>query len=309
MQTVGIIGGLGPQTTADFYMRLQVLVDVDTAGSRPPIIINSIPITTHLEQENIIHERNFEPVLPYLLDASKSLEKAGANFIVLPCNSLHIFDTEISESITVPFLSMVSSVLDTIESQDIKKVGLLGTYVTNSSGIYTERLRSKGIEVVQLSEDDQKQLSELILRLINNNYDDNDRVILKNLIESLTNNGAEKIILACTDLRLVLNDDVKDKIIDSVEILAQYTASDASVFSIRVSSIPIVYDPLPFASGGRNSKFFLATWRCGYLNFFIIISNWMAVFATSAELAGFSLIQPTILLPPFRSINSSTAVC
>ncbi|EKE04478.1 MAG: Aspartate racemase, partial [uncultured bacterium] len=114
MKTLGVIGGLGPQTTADLYRRIGELVDVSKTGQRPHIIIDSIPITTYLENENIIHEREFEPVLPYLINAAINLEKSGADFIVLACNSLHIFTKEITEAINVPFVSITDTVVQTV---------------------------------------------------------------------------------------------------------------------------------------------------------------------------------------------------
>jgi aspartate racemase len=227
MQTLGIIGGLGPQTTANLYLRVQKLVDPKLTGSRPPIIINSVPITSRLERENILYEREFEPVLPYLVEAGKSLENAGADFLVLACNSLHIFEKQISENIDVPFLSMVDVTVDYIVSKDIKKVGLLGTYKTKSSGMYTVALESKGIKTIQTSEEEQKLLGESIIRLIEGSYGPEDQVLLKNLVMSLAEQGASKVILACTDLHLVVDFEdtaMASLIVDSMDILAQRSA-------------------------------------------------------------------------------------
>lgn len=228
MQTLGIIGGLGPETTSNFYMRVQALVDPGLTGSRPPMIIHSVPISTELERENIIYERGFEPVLPYLLKAAKSLENAGSDFVVLVCNSLHIFEEQISASINIPFVSMVDATADYVVSKGIKKVGLLGTYKTKSSGIYTRALESKGVETIQTSEQEQKMLAESIIRLVNGSYASEDRVLLKNLLMRMLGQGASKVVLACTDLHLAIDFDdasIADVIVDSTEILAQRSAA------------------------------------------------------------------------------------
>ncbi|MES2971059.1 MAG: amino acid racemase [Patescibacteria group bacterium] len=221
MKTIGIIGGLGPQTTANFYMRIHTLTDLDEAGIRPHIIINSIPITVFLENENIIHERNFMPVLPLLIEASKSLEKAGADFIVLACNSLHIYEKEIAESVSIPFLSMVSATISYIKAIAVKKVGLLGTYKTNSSNMYTSYLKSAGIDVLPVTSHEQQQLSSLIIHLINNTYGEKDRKLFKSFIENLVEQGAERVILACTDFHLILDPKLRHQVIDTTEVLAQ----------------------------------------------------------------------------------------
>ena len=166
-------------------------------------------------------------MLPYLVEAGKSLENAGADFLVLACNSLHIFEKQISENIDVPFLSMVDVTVDYIVSKDIKKVGLLGTYKTKSSGMYTVALESKGIKTIQTSEEEQKLLGESIIRLIEGSYGPEDQVLLKNLVMSLAEQGASKVILACTDLHLVVDFEdtaMASLIVDSMDILAQRSA-------------------------------------------------------------------------------------
>lgn len=209
-------------------MRVQELVDPKLTGSRPPILINSIPLPTRLERENILHEREFEPVLPYLLDAGKSLENAGADFVVLACNSLHIFEKQISESISRPFLSMVKTTVEHIVSEDIDKVGLLGTYKTKSSGMYTRALESEGIETVQTSEEEQKLLGKMIVRLIDGSYGPEDQVLLKSAVTGMVEQGADRVILACTDLHLVADFEDTDMgavMVDTMDILAQRSAA------------------------------------------------------------------------------------
>ena len=221
MKTLGIIGGLGPQTTADLYMRINKLFDVESTGHRPHIIIDSIPITTFLENENIIHEREFEPVLPYLIQSARRLEDAGADYIILACNSLHIFSKEISDSTKVPFISIVDVVVEKIKESGFKKVSLLGTYKTNSSKMYDNPLNKMGIELSKLDSDEQAKLSKTIIRLINGTYDKNDKEYYSMIISNEFSKGSEAVILACTDFHL-LSDSVDEKLIDTVEELAQY---------------------------------------------------------------------------------------
>ncbi|KKU56409.1 hypothetical protein A2576_01470 [Candidatus Amesbacteria bacterium RIFOXYD1_FULL_47_9] len=224
MKTLGVIGGLGPQTTADLYRRIGELVDVSKTGQRPHIIIDSIPITTYLENENIIHEREFEPVLPYLINAAINLEKSGADFIVLACNSLHIFTKEITEAINVPFVSITDTVVQTVLEKGYKKVGLLGTIRTNSSKMYDIPLKKQGVDLYKLDVERQKELNKTIIRLINNTYDQSDSIIFHDAVYKLFDNGVEGVILACTDLHLLMNVTDNFEIIDAMEVLAQRSA-------------------------------------------------------------------------------------
>lgn len=221
MKTLGIIGGLGPQTTADLYARINQLFDVESKGHRPHIIIDSIPITTFLENENIIHEREFDPVLPYLVESAKRLEKAGVDFIVLACNSLHIFSNEISEATSVPFVSIVDVVTSNIKNMGYKQVSLLGTYKTNSSKMYDTPLQEYGVKLSKLNSTEQAKLSRTIIRLINGSYGDNDRELFGQIVAKEFSNGSEAVILACTDFHLI-SESTDERLIDTVEELAKY---------------------------------------------------------------------------------------
>ena len=224
MKTLGIIGGLGPQTTADLYARINQLFDVETNGHRPHIIIDSIPITTFLENENIIHEREFEPVLPYLIESAKRLEKAGVDYIILACNSLHIFSKEISEATNVPFVSIIDVVTTRIKNIGYKQVSLLGTYKTNSSNMYDTPLQKSGVKLSKLNSTEQVELSRIIIRLINDSYDNSDNKFFRQIVEKEFKNGSEAVILACTDFHLI-SDDSDERLIDTVEELAQYVTN------------------------------------------------------------------------------------
>lgn len=90
MKTVGIIGGLGPQTTAEFYLELVFSSYKIHKTSRPPMLIWNVPLRYRIEQDLITRAKGEERYLPYLTDAAKRLEAAGADFLVMPCNSLHI---------------------------------------------------------------------------------------------------------------------------------------------------------------------------------------------------------------------------
>ena len=188
------------------------------------MLIDSIPIPTRLERDNIIGEKNFELVLPYLTAAAKRLEQGGADFVVLACNSLHIFEKEIAACIDVPFMSIVEATLQFIGNKQYRTVGLLGTYKINSSSLYTKPLKAAGIQVVKLNEYDQKLLSRMIVRIINHQAGVSDSKLLTQLLESMKTQGAETVILACTDLHIVLELDKKPFVVDSLEILAQAAA-------------------------------------------------------------------------------------
>jgi aspartate racemase len=107
MKSVGVIGGLGPETTANFYseviFRCQKLNDIQ----RPSIVVGSVPLLFEIERDLIAHNTGIERYIPFLQDEAKLLEKAGVDFIVMPCNSLHVFIDDIRAAVSVPVLSIV----------------------------------------------------------------------------------------------------------------------------------------------------------------------------------------------------------
>ena len=91
MKKVGIIGGVGPETTAEFYLDVIFSCQEKNKTARPNIIISSIPLPYQIEEDLIMRNVGSERYIPYLTAEAQRLEKAGADFIVMPCNSLHIF--------------------------------------------------------------------------------------------------------------------------------------------------------------------------------------------------------------------------
>ena len=107
MKTAGIIGGLGPETTSGFYLELIFGCYNKNKESRPPILVWNVPLKYAIEEDLLKKAVGEERFLPYLVSGAKILEKAGADFLVMPCNSLHIFIDQIRKSVNIPVLSIV----------------------------------------------------------------------------------------------------------------------------------------------------------------------------------------------------------
>ena len=107
MKTVGIIGGLGPETTSEFYLELIFSCQKFNKVNRTPILIYIVPLPYDIEEDAIARSKGEERCVPFILDAAKSLERAGADFLVMPCNSLHTFIKEIRSAVKIPVFSIV----------------------------------------------------------------------------------------------------------------------------------------------------------------------------------------------------------
>ena len=111
MRTAGIIGGLGPETTSEFYLNVLFSVQQKSRVARPPLLIWNVPLPFAIEEEFILQATGAERYIPYLTDAAQHLERAGADFLVMPCNSLHMFIEQIRTNVKVPVISIIEETM------------------------------------------------------------------------------------------------------------------------------------------------------------------------------------------------------
>lgn len=223
MKTVGIIGGLGPETTSEFYLELIFSCKQLNNISYPRILINSIPLPFDVEKDAIAEGVGEERCLPYLLNAAKNLEKAGADFLVLPCNSLHKFIKEIRQSVKIPVLSILEETTKFLKKQGIKKVAVIATPITVKNKLYERPLKASGITTVIPDRLQQAKIGKLILNLVSKRYDNKDRDLLLKVINDFAQKKVKNVILACTDLQLLIPKQDNVKIFDTMKILLDAT--------------------------------------------------------------------------------------
>lgn len=227
MKIPGVLGGLGPQTTADYYLRVQELALEHNALERPPMLIWSVPLPYALEEESIFDGTGFDEIGEYLADGAKKLESAGVSFVVMPCNSLHICQSQIEEKLTIPFISIIDETVRVVREKSYKNVALLATEQTAERGLYTQPLESAGINVIRPNYAQQRMLNEMVVRLINGKQMPEDKEEFHQVLCSLQERGAEIAVLACTDFHILLDDKhVGMPHLDTMEILSLATARE-----------------------------------------------------------------------------------
>jgi aspartate racemase len=221
----GIVGGLGPEATIDLFQKILKNTPARKDQDHIPLIIYSNPKTPS-RYEAILEEG--ESPVPYLVDAIKKLEGAGAEFIAIACNLAHHYYEELIREANVPILHIVKETVEfTAKNYDVRKVGVLAPTPTIKVGLYQRELRKAGYEVLTLDEDQTRNLideaiySEKGIKagFINENVEP----VLK-AIDLLVKKGAEVVILACTELPLIsnyLDEEVKRKVIDPTDVLAK----------------------------------------------------------------------------------------
>lgn len=223
MKTVGIIGGLGPETTSKFYLEVSLSCQDKNKTNRPPMLIYSVPGLYLVEQKAIVEGRGENLYVPLLTDAAKILESAGADFLVMPCNSLHEFINDIRDSVKIPVLSIVDETTRFLKREGIAKVGIISTSITLDKKLYENSFLTNGIEQVKPEKSQQARLGSLIYNLVSNKYTDEDRERLADIIDSFETRGIEHVILACTDLQLLQPQHQGIKIFDTLKILSNAT--------------------------------------------------------------------------------------
>jgi len=219
MKTIGILGGMGPAATADLYIKVikyyQNNFNAKYDKDFPPFIIFSVPIPDVVE-----NVENESIVLDMLINASKKLEKNGCDFIIIACNTVQYLLDKIRESIKIPVLGIAEINANYIKNK-FKNVGILGTKATIEKKIYDKFLKEVGIEIIKPIEKEQKDLTEVIMNVLAGETTEKDRCKLSRIITDLRKNGAEAILIACTELPLIIRQkDFDIPLIDCTQVYA-----------------------------------------------------------------------------------------
>jgi len=229
MKTVGIIGGLGPETTSEFYLDIIFSCQKKEKTARPAVIISSVPLPYQIEEDAIDKNVGIERCLPFLIKEAKRLEKAGSDFIVMPCNSLHIFIEDIRKSVSIPVLSIVEETVKFIKKNNFSNVGIVSTSATVKNKLYEEAFSKNNIGYQTPNDLQQAKMGKFILNLVTGQQNNKDREELINIINDFENKNVDCVILACTDLQLLIPKHPNLKIFDTMKILSDVTVENILV--------------------------------------------------------------------------------
>ena len=203
MKTIGLLGGMSWESTALYYQQINKMVHSKLGKLHSAkVIINSVDFEeiAALQAKGLWQEAG-----AYLAEQALNLEKAGAECILVCTNTMHKIAPQIEDAITVPFIHIADATAKEIVSQNIGKVALLGTAFTMEQDFYKARLQDHGIDVVIPNEADRKIVhriiyEELCLGVIN----PDSRQKYETIVEALIAEGAEGIILGCTEICMLI---------------------------------------------------------------------------------------------------------
>ena len=204
MKKIGLLGGLSWVSTAEYYRRLNEIMQLRLGGvASARISLESLNRRAYVDA---VIERKDEPAAcAMILDACQNLENAGADFIVISCNDVHRFVPEITPRLQIPFLHIAEVAATACVARDLKKVGLLGVMKTMESDFYPQILAAHGVETVIPDAADRDYIHQRIYdELVMNIFTESTRAGYLDVIERLSAAGAEGVILGCTEIPLLL---------------------------------------------------------------------------------------------------------
>jgi aspartate racemase len=222
-KTVGIIGGLGPETTAEFYLDIIFSCQKISKTQRPGILISSVPLPYKIEEDLITKNTGSERYIPFLGKEAKRLEKAGADFLVMPCNSLHVFIEDIRKEVSIPVLSIIEETVKFIKKENFKQVGIISTSATIENRLYENAFEKEDIEYITPDDFQQAKMGKIILNLVTGQQKNKDREEIIKIIDSFEKKNVDCVALACTDLQLLIPKHSNLEVFDTMKILADAT--------------------------------------------------------------------------------------
>ncbi len=207
MQKIGLLGGLSWVSTAEYYRRLNELMQDQLGGEASArIVLESLNRQAYVDA--VIERKDEVSACAMILDACRSLEQAGARFIVISCNDVHRFVPDVAPKIQIPFLHIAEVTAQAIVTKGLKKVGLLGVMKTMEGEFYPEILAKHGVEILIPDLANRDYIHERIYdELVMNIFSESTKTGFLDVIERLYEAGAEGVILGCTEIPLLIQPD------------------------------------------------------------------------------------------------------
>ncbi|NQD65426.1 aspartate/glutamate racemase family protein [Bacillus haikouensis] len=209
MKVIGLIGGMSWESSVEYYRIINEEVKRRLGGLHSArCLLYSVDFE---EIERYQSEGDWKKAGEILGDVAHSLEKAGADFIIICTNTMHKVIGDIQEKINIPILHIADATALQIKKKGITSVGLLGTRYTMEQDFYKLRLESNGIKVLIPNDDERKIVNKVIYEeLCLGKVQQTSRDYYKKVIQGLIDTGAKAIVLGCTEIGLLINQEDSD---------------------------------------------------------------------------------------------------
>lgn len=221
-KTIGILGGMGPFASSHVYAKIielaQERYNAEQDTDYPPMVLYSLPLKGFDEtgpvDEDLVREQ--------LVEGVRMLESGGSDFIIIACNTVHVFLSDIREAVSIPVVDLPDQTAFRVKKEGYGKVGLLSSQTTRETGLYSSSLRKYDVGLIQATEEEQDKLNSVILHVMSGNYGSSDARTLQDIMERMSGVGAEAFVLGCTEMPLVTHKhNVSKPIFDTIVIAAE----------------------------------------------------------------------------------------
>ncbi|MCH8491676.1 MAG: aspartate/glutamate racemase family protein [Idiomarina sp.] len=227
MKTIGLIGGMSWESTQVYYRLLNEHVKQRLGGHHSAkVVLVSVDFA---EIAALQHTGNWDATAAILADAAQALERAGADFILIGTNTMHKVADEVAAAVSVPLLHIIDVTAAALQARNITRVGLLGTQFTMEQAFYRARLEAQGITVM-VPEPEERALVHRVIydELCQGQFLAASKQAYIKVIEGLAAQGAEGVILGCTEIGMLLqHGDGPLPLFDTAELHAEAAVSMA----------------------------------------------------------------------------------
>jgi len=234
MKTIGLIGGMSWESSIEYYRLLNEAVKARLGGLHSArCILYSLDFA---EIEPLQRRGQWDEAAQRLVAAAQQLEKGGADFLLLCTNTMHKLADTIERSVSIPLLHIADATADAIKRRSLERVALLGTKVTMEGSFYRDRLSSQhGLEVIVPAEEDRGTVHRIIYEeLCVGRVLDSSRLEYLRIVDKLAEEGAEAVILGCTEIGLLVRQsDCPVQLFDTTRIHAEAAVEYALTDHLR----------------------------------------------------------------------------
>jgi len=220
MKTIGLLGGMSWESTQTYYRLINEGVKNRLGGLHSAkLVLFSVDFA---EIEALQHKGDWPATADILAGAALSVQKAGADFLVIGTNTMHKVAPEIEQAIGIPLLHIADATAQLLKKEGVTRAGLLGTRFTMEQAFYRERLEAAGIDVLIPDESQRDEVHRVIYEeLCQGEIKPDSRHTYLDIVSSLSGRGAQAVILGCTEIGLLISQaDTEVPLYDTTEIHA-----------------------------------------------------------------------------------------
>lgn len=221
MRTLGLIGGMSPESTAVYYAQLNALVRARLGGHHSArLVLHSVDFGV---VEAAQQAGDWDALDAQMADAARSLERAGAELLVLCTNTMHRCAPAITAAVDVPFLHILDVLADALAAAEVTTAGVLGTAYTMEGPLYPQHLGARGIDVLTPDAPGRAEVHRVIYdELCHGTVRDASRERYREVMADLADRGATGIVLGCTEIEMLVGpDDATVPVFDTTALHVQ----------------------------------------------------------------------------------------